>query len=200
MSRCLKSMAGAHLEAVGGSEGGLLVTLHHRHRALDDHEALGVSCTRTPAVFTQDGEGRRAAVHDRHLGPVQLDAHVVDAQARERREQVLHRAHLTPSLPSVVASEVSTTNSLSAGMATGRARSVRTNTMPWLAGAGRSVSVTGAPECSPTALRGDHRVERALIGPRRTCCCCSRCFRFPPGPYLPAGQERWVVLIRCART
>ena len=190
MSRCLKSMGRAHLEAVGGSEGGLLVALHHRHRALDDHEALGRVLHAHAGRLHQDGEGRRAAVHDRHLGPVQLDAHVVDAQARERREQVLHRAHLTPSLPSVVASEVSTTNSLSAGMATGCDRSVRTNTMPWLAGAGRSVSVTGAPECSH-ALRGDHRVERALIGPRRrACCCCLSYLPIPARTCLPAGQER----------
>ena len=35
-------------------------------------------------------------------------------------------------------------------MVTGRGRSVRTKTMPWFGAAGRSVSVTGLPVCSPT--------------------------------------------------
>jgi hypothetical protein len=37
----------------------------------------------------QVDERRRAAVHDRHLGRVQFDDDVVDAEADERRQQVL---------------------------------------------------------------------------------------------------------------
>ena len=40
-------------------------------------------------VLNQVDPGRRAAVHDRHFGVVELDEHVVDAQAAQRREQVL---------------------------------------------------------------------------------------------------------------
>ena len=59
----------------------------------------------------------------------------------------------TPSLPRVVASEVSTTYSDRAGMLTLRSRSVRTKTIPWFAGAGTSVRLTGVPECSPTPVQ-----------------------------------------------
>ena len=46
----------------------------------------------------QVDERRRAAVHDRHFRRVQLDDHVVDADADERREQVLDRLdrHFVP--------------------------------------------------------------------------------------------------------
>ena len=37
-------------------------------------------------------EGGGAAVHDRHFARVDLDVAVVDAQAAQRRQQVLHRA------------------------------------------------------------------------------------------------------------
>ena len=56
----------------------------------------------------------------------------------------------TPSRPRVVASDVSTTYSASAGMATGRGVSVRTKTMPWFTGAGSSHRFTGVPQCRPT--------------------------------------------------
>ena len=40
----------------------------------------------------QDHEGRRAAVEHRDFRAVHLDAHVVDPEARERRQQVLDRS------------------------------------------------------------------------------------------------------------
>ena len=41
----------------------------------------------------QIDERRRAAVHDRHFGRVELDDDVVDAHADERRQQMLDRFH-----------------------------------------------------------------------------------------------------------
>ena len=78
----------AHREAVGGRQRGRALAgryldgLQHadglaRNRLLDD-----------PGALDQEDERRRAAVHDRHLGPIEIDHDVVDAEARERRHQV----------------------------------------------------------------------------------------------------------------
>ena len=53
-----------------------------RRRLLDD-----------PGTLDKKHKRSRAAVHDRHLGPVELDHDVVDAETRERRHQVLDRRH-----------------------------------------------------------------------------------------------------------
>jgi hypothetical protein len=42
-------------------------------------------------TFDQEYEGRRAAVHDRHLAAVQLDNRVVDSAAEHRRHQMFDR-------------------------------------------------------------------------------------------------------------
>src|SRR4029450_627668 len=44
-------------------------------------------------VLHQIDPRRRAAVHDRHFRLVELDQHVVDAKAAERRQQMLDRVN-----------------------------------------------------------------------------------------------------------
>ena len=52
----------------------------------------GSCCTLRPGAADQVDEGRRAAVHHGQLGSVDRHAHVVDAEAVERGEQMLDRA------------------------------------------------------------------------------------------------------------
>ena len=81
------------LEVVRRVEGDALVAARNRNRP-DDLQILARRFQALHAGFlNQVDERRRAAVHDRHLGRVQLDHDVVDPRADEGGEQVLHRLH-----------------------------------------------------------------------------------------------------------
>ena len=73
---------------------------------------------------------------------VQVDVQVVDAQARERRHQVLDGGHAGARPRERRAERVSVTFVARAGISTGGSRSVRRNTMPVSGGAGRSAMRT----------------------------------------------------------
>jgi len=65
--------------------------LGHAHR-LDHFDIAARQSARGKAGLI-DGidKGRRAAVHDRHFGSVDLDHRIVDAEAAQRRQQMLGR-------------------------------------------------------------------------------------------------------------
>ena len=88
-----KPMRVADLEVIGRDEARALVAAHHLDRLRGPCRYWRGARERPQArLVDQDHEGRRAAVEDRHLGAVHLDEHVVDAQAGERREQMLDGA------------------------------------------------------------------------------------------------------------
>jgi hypothetical protein len=79
------------LEVVRRVERDPLVAARERNRP-DDLQVLARGRQLLHARFlNQVHERRGAAVHDRHFRRVQLDQHVVDAEADERRQQVLNR-------------------------------------------------------------------------------------------------------------
>ena len=79
----------ADLEAIGRIEGDALVALLELHRPEDLDRLARRGELLHAGVLNQVDPRRRAAVHDRHFGLVQLDADVVDVEAAERRQQVL---------------------------------------------------------------------------------------------------------------
>jgi hypothetical protein len=83
----------AHAEVVGGRDADGLGAAHHLHRTQDLQVVARGRQRLQPDLVDEDHEGRRAAVQDGHLRPVHLHEHVVDAQALQRREEVLHGAH-----------------------------------------------------------------------------------------------------------
>ena len=89
--RVIEADAVGDLEVVGRIERNALVAA--RQRDGPDHFQVSPGRReplRARLVYEVD-ERRAAAVHDRHLGVIQLDNHVVDAQTHERRHEVLHR-------------------------------------------------------------------------------------------------------------
>ena len=77
------------LEFVGGAQGGALVPLHDLDGLQDlDIAARGVLPPAAGAVEDFD-EGQRRAVHDRHLGAIELDDGIVDVQHDQSGHQVL---------------------------------------------------------------------------------------------------------------
>ena len=74
---------------IGRIERDALVAARQRDRAHDFQEPLRRGEPLEAGFVNQIDERRRAAVHDGHFGMVQLDDDVVDAEADERRQQVL---------------------------------------------------------------------------------------------------------------
>ena len=114
-----------------------------------------------PGLVDQDHEGRRAAVQDRHLGAVHLDA---ARRRRPGRSSADSRCSTvsteTPSRASVVAWSSRARCSSVAGIST--PTSVRRKRMPCSAGAGFRSRRTGLPECRP--------MPGAADGPLRVFC------------------------------
>jgi hypothetical protein len=88
--RVVEADAVGDLEVVRRIQRDALVALAERDRPEDLQVLLG-GCQFLDARLVQDQvhERRGAAVHDRHFRAVQLDDDVVDAERRQRREQVL---------------------------------------------------------------------------------------------------------------
>ena len=106
-----------------------------------------------PADCSRNTKRSGAAVHDRHFAGADFDQGIVDAETRERRQQVLDGRDLGLALYcSVVPIMVSPTFSACARMSTGCRRSVRRNTMPVSGAAGRRVIRTFLPVCRPTPV------------------------------------------------
>ena len=80
-----------NFEAVVRVEARPLVAVLDLDALLDAHEALGRVLFLDAGRLQQEHEGTRAAVHDRHFACAQFDDEVVDAEARQRRHQVLDR-------------------------------------------------------------------------------------------------------------
>ena len=83
----------AHREAVIGEQ--------HRCRAIFsdtdflqyfDRAPRGILFD-NPSALDQKQEGRGTPIHDRHFAAIELDNRIVDRGARQRRHQVLDRAH-----------------------------------------------------------------------------------------------------------
>ena len=90
MQRVIEADAVGDLEVVRRVERDALVALAQGDRTQHFQELLrGRQPLDARLVQDQVDERRRAAVHDRHLGAVQLDDDVVDAEGRERSQQVL---------------------------------------------------------------------------------------------------------------
>ena len=87
--RVIEADAVGHAEVVGGIQGDPLAAARKQDRPHDLHETPRFLQRRNAGFVHQVHERRGAAVHDRHLGLIQLDHDVVDPQADERREQVL---------------------------------------------------------------------------------------------------------------
>ena len=89
--RMIVADAVGHLEMIGRIQRNPLVAARDRNRP-DDFQILPGRLQPFHARFVNEiDERRRAAVHDRHLGRVQLDDDVVDPGAHERGEQMLDR-------------------------------------------------------------------------------------------------------------
>ena len=136
-------------------------------RLLHAQEALRRVLQLDAGALQQEHERRRRAVEDRHL----LGGDVDDAgcRGRARRRPTAGARPSSPSAPpgspsadSVVAMRVSLTANASTLIVDRRGRSTRRNTMPVSGGAGRSVSSTRWPPCTPDADGAGQRLERAL--------------------------------------
>ena len=78
------------LEMIRGIQGDALVALAERDRPQHFQVAARRGQSLDPRlVHNQVDERRRAAIHNRHFRRVQLDDRVVDAERRERRQQML---------------------------------------------------------------------------------------------------------------
>jgi hypothetical protein len=115
---------------------------------------LGASCSAMPALCrrkTNDAaEPSRIGTSSAVMSTTRL-SRPSPAQAESRCSTVFTFGPSgPPSADSVVAMRVSQTLSAAALMTTGRGRSTRRKTMPESAGAGRSVSSTFWPPCTPT--------------------------------------------------
>ena len=83
-----------NLETVVRIEARPLVAVLDLDALLDAHELLRRVLLFDAGGLQQEHERARAAVHDRHFAGAQFDDHVVDAEARKRRHQVLDRRDL----------------------------------------------------------------------------------------------------------
>src|SRR5262245_22966605 len=87
--RVVEADAVGDLEVIRWIQGNPLVAARDRDRP-NDFQVPPRHLQRLRARFlNQVHEWRRAAVHDRHFRRIQLDQHVIDVQADERREEVL---------------------------------------------------------------------------------------------------------------
>src|ERR1700722_16796973 len=77
------------LEALERVKSRPLIAVLHAHALLDAYEALGRGLLLDAGGLQQEHKRSGAAIHDRHLGAVDLDQGIVDAQTREGREQML---------------------------------------------------------------------------------------------------------------
>ena len=117
-----------------------------------------------PADCSRNTNGPARAVHDRHFRRRQVDVGVVDAEARERRHQVLDRQHLAAvAATGRCTSIVSVTSSASAGMSTDR---IEVDAAEHDAGidrgrAQRQIDLLAGVQ--PDAGGADHVLERALL-------------------------------------
>ncbi len=125
---------------------------HHAHR-LENLDVLAGRIERNDAGLINGGdEGVGAAVHDRHFRAIDFDDRVVDAERIKRCHDVFRgRAQRTIA---VAEHRCKFSGCYRAHVGADFARRfarlpVRMNTMPVPASAGRIVSVTGAPECTP---------------------------------------------------
>src|SRR5262245_5785874 len=81
-------------EALGWAERGAAPPGGKGHGAQDlDEAARGVELDH-PGTFDQEDEGPGAAVHDRQLGPMDLDHQIVDAAAGQGRHDMLDGGNL----------------------------------------------------------------------------------------------------------
>ena len=87
--RVIEADAVGHAEMIGGIQGDPLAAARKLDGPHDLHESPRLLQRRNAGFVHQVHERRRAAVHDGHLGLIQLDDDVVDAEADERGEQVL---------------------------------------------------------------------------------------------------------------
>ena len=79
-----------HLEAIIGLEHGVLVTVLHPDPAFDADKALGALLLLDARRLDQEDEGAGTAIHDGHLRRADVHIGIVDTQAGEGREQMLH--------------------------------------------------------------------------------------------------------------
>ena len=87
--RMIEADGVADLEAVGRIERGALVAVLHLNRLQNLHRLARCRLLAHAGILNQVDPRRGAAVHDRHFRMAELDAHVVDREAVEGREQVL---------------------------------------------------------------------------------------------------------------
>ena len=73
------------------------------------HEALGRVLLDDARLVKQEDEARPRAIHDRNLGGVNLDDHIVDAETVEGAHQMLYGRHGALPTLTVVAMRVSFT-------------------------------------------------------------------------------------------
>src|SRR6202012_4735479 len=79
----------AHPEVRRWGDASELVSLANLEGLAHDEEALELALQLEPGRAQQVDERRRAPIHDGNLGPVNLDAQVVDPQAGNRSQQML---------------------------------------------------------------------------------------------------------------
>ena len=89
--RVVEADAVGHLEVVGRVDGDALVAVGERDRPRHLQKPPRRLEGPDARLVDQVDERGGAAVHDRHLGLVQLDADVVDAETDEGRQQMLDR-------------------------------------------------------------------------------------------------------------
>jgi hypothetical protein len=87
----IEADAVSDLEVVRRIERDALVALRQRDRTQNLEVAPRRLQPLDARLVHEVDEGRRAAVHDRHFGAVQLDDRVVDPQCGQGREEVFHR-------------------------------------------------------------------------------------------------------------
>ena len=148
----------ADLEVLARDEPRALGAVNHLDGLLDPQQLARHRERPQPRLVQQDHEGRRAAVEHRDFRAVHLDAHVVDAEARERRQQVLDRAD-RDAVPAAASwrGPGSRCGRASRGIST--PTSVRTKRMPCSAGAGTSRRRTGRPQWSPIPVHATSRLS-----------------------------------------
>jgi hypothetical protein len=115
----------------------------------------GAFCQFDAGALQQEHKGRGRAVQDGHFLGRDVHIQVVDAQAGAGRHQVLDRGTLAPPLEAVEAMRVSVTAAAEIGMSTGTGQVDPAEHDAGVRGAaGRSVSSTRWPLCSPRRRRG----------------------------------------------
>ena len=91
--RVVESDGELDLEAVERIEARPFVAFLNHHRPLDTDETLGRVLLLDARRLDQENEGAGAAVHDRYFGGADIHVGIVDAQTRERRQQMLDRGN-----------------------------------------------------------------------------------------------------------